>query len=78
VVLYDLKIFPASIESYDKAIEIDENYAEAWNGKALSLYEIGEHKEEIDCYNRAIKIKPNFSEAWTNKGATYLTMEMDD
>ena len=29
VVLYDLKIFPASIESYDKAIEIDENYAEA-------------------------------------------------
>jgi len=56
-VLYDLKIFPASIESYEKAIEIDENSAEAWNGKGLSLYEIGDHEEEIKCYNRALELK---------------------
>ena len=30
------------------------------NGKALSLYEIGEHEEEIDCYDRQLKLIPNF------------------
>ena len=35
--LYNLGKYEEAIKCYDKAIEIDPNYADAWNNKGLAL-----------------------------------------
>jgi tetratricopeptide (TPR) repeat protein len=60
-----------AIQCYDKAIEIDPNYADAWYNKGVTLYRLGKHNDEaIQCYDKAIEIDPNYADAWYNKGVT--------
>jgi tetratricopeptide (TPR) repeat protein len=60
--------FDAAIACYDRAIEIDPNYAYAWYNKGFSLHSLQKYEQAIECYERAIKIDPNYANAWTNKG----------
>jgi hypothetical protein len=34
---------------FDKALDIDEFQAEAWQGKSISLRNLGQHEESEDC-----------------------------
>jgi tetratricopeptide (TPR) repeat protein len=57
-----------AIACYDKAIEINPQYADAYNNKGLSLYYLGNNQEAIACYDKAIEINPYFADAFYNKG----------
>ncbi|HKR74654.1 MAG TPA: tetratricopeptide repeat protein [Candidatus Nitrosocosmicus sp.] len=52
----------------DKAIEINPQYADAYNNKGLSLYYLGNNQEAIACYDKAIESNPYFADAFFNKG----------
>ena len=62
------KKYEKAIECYDKALEINPNYAEAWNNKGVALSKLRRYEEAIECFNRALKINQNDAEAWNNKG----------
>ncbi|MDP2922339.1 MAG: tetratricopeptide repeat protein [Candidatus Omnitrophota bacterium] len=60
-----------AIENYEKAIQIDPNYVEAYNNLGYSYRSIGKYKQAITYYQKAIQIKPNFIPAYANLGALY-------
>ena len=62
-----LKKFDLAIESWDKAIKIQPNFAEAYNNKGGCLVEIKQFENALKNFEAAIKIKPNFAEAYNNK-----------
>ncbi|HYP42420.1 MAG TPA: tetratricopeptide repeat protein, partial [Candidatus Nitrosocosmicus sp.] len=52
----------------DKALEIDQQNADAYYNKGLSLYYSGNHMEAIECYDKALEINPENADAYNNKG----------
>ena len=57
-----------ALELSDKAIELIPNTAEAWYGKAESLYSEERYEEALEAYEKAIGLNPNYAEAWSGKG----------
>jgi tetratricopeptide (TPR) repeat protein len=46
------------MECYDKAIELDPQYADAWSGKASSLLAQSRTEEAIKCFDKAFELDP--------------------
>jgi Flp pilus assembly protein TadD len=44
---------------WQKAIELDKTYAEAWNDLAIGYEQMGKFAEARDAYDTALKIEPN-------------------
>jgi|GEM_PF-1693680 len=58
-----------SIAPFDKAIEIDSQYADAWNKKGIALfYGMLRYDESLECYDQAIKLDSSNPDYWYNKG----------
>jgi len=53
---------------FERVIQLNPNYAEAWYNKGIALGNLGKYDEEVKCYDEAIKINPDYTEAWYNKG----------
>lgn len=64
---YYKKEYEKSIEYYDKALEIDPYYTDAWNNKGLALNNLGKYNEAIEYYDKALEIGPNYALARNNK-----------
>ncbi len=56
--LKDEQHYEQAIAFYDKAIELNDNYDDAWNNKGNVLDDLGQYDDAIGCYDRAIEIKP--------------------
>jgi tetratricopeptide (TPR) repeat protein len=52
-----------AVTSYDKAIAINPDYAEAWFNRGVTLTYLGRHSEAVTSYDKAIAIKPDYAEA---------------
>jgi Tfp pilus assembly protein PilF len=63
----------AAYKEYERALELDESFADAHNAIAI-LYHLSFKKvpEAIKHYERALELRPDFSEAKTNLGNLYL------
>ena len=57
-----------ALESYNKAIELKPDYADAWFGKGVTLWELGRYEEELKAFDKSIELKPDDDSAWYNKG----------
>lgn len=54
--------FDSAINSFDKAISVDPNYANIYLHKALALSDIGRYSESLKCISKSIKLNPkNFA-----------------
>ena len=62
--------YEEAIQAYNKAIELNQSYAEAWLDKASALSQLGKLDEAIKACDKAIEIKPR-AIAWFNKGAIF-------
>jgi tetratricopeptide (TPR) repeat protein len=60
-----------AIEHYQKALEINPDYAEAHNDLGTVFLKQGQSREAIGCYRRALEINPDFAEAYYNLGCAY-------
>jgi tetratricopeptide (TPR) repeat protein len=63
--LYDQDKKEEAVQAYDKAIELNPQYVEAWVAKGKAVSGFG---ESIACFDEAIKINPNYVKAWDEKG----------
>ncbi|MCJ7444802.1 MAG: tetratricopeptide repeat protein [Methanotrichaceae archaeon] len=60
--------FDEAIQAYDKAIDLDPNFAKGWKTKGSALFGLGKYDEAIAAYDKAIQLDPNDAEAWNNTG----------
>ncbi|MBD2041088.1 CHAT domain-containing protein [Microcoleus sp. FACHB-672] len=58
----------AALASYNRALEIEPTYHDAWSNRGSVLGELGRFEEALLCYNRAIEIEPASHIVWINKG----------
>ena len=68
----------SAIEDYSKAIEIDPDYAEAYNNRGFVYDVMGEYGQAIDDFNKAIELVPDYAKAYYNRGVTYVKQGRND
>ncbi|GBO52752.1 hypothetical protein APA_421 [Pseudanabaena sp. lw0831] len=66
-ILYDLKRYPEAIVAYEKAVQIDPQYARAMYSQGLVLEELGRDREALQSYNRALVLYPDWEEVKQSK-----------
>ena len=57
-----------AVADYDKAIELDSNYDQAYYNRAFSKYLLKDYKGAIADYNSVIALNPLSSNAFNNRG----------
>jgi tetratricopeptide (TPR) repeat protein len=57
-----------AIACYDKAIEFDPYFHEAWNNHGVALCNLNRSEEAITSFDKAIALKPEKYEVWDNRG----------
>ncbi len=60
--------FIGAIASYDRALEIQPDFHQAWYGRGFALDDLGRLEEAIASYDRALEIKPDKHQAWSKRG----------
>ncbi|MEG4351972.1 tetratricopeptide repeat protein [Microcoleus sp. LAD1_D3] len=59
-----------AIAAFEKALEINPEDYDAWNGRGITLNGLGRNSEAIIALEKALEINPNFHIAWNNLGLT--------
>ena len=55
---------------FEKAVEIDPNYAEAWYQAGFSYGMLGKHEDALKASKQAAKLRPEWTETYVNIGAS--------
>jgi tetratricopeptide (TPR) repeat protein len=63
-----------ALAAYGRAIALDPNYANAYNGKGNALRTLERYDEALEAYEQAIRLNPRQFGAYTNKGSTLYTI----
>ena len=70
--------FQKSKSCYEKAIQINPDYAEAHNNLGAVFKELGEFQKAISCYEKAIQINPDYADAYDNLGSILVSLKKFD
>ena len=68
--LHKLARLDEALESYDKALAIEPDNAEALNNRGLVLHELERFEEALESYDQALASRPDFANALNNRGNT--------
>ena len=66
--------YKEAAEYYQKAVAIDEGYAEAYSNLGYAYRKLGEFDKAIISYKQAIELKPDLAEAHEYIGEAYAEM----
>lgn len=70
--------YEEAINHYEKAIELDPKYSDAYSGMAKAYNDNGEPGQAVSFYNQAIEVKPNYWAGYRDLGVHYYYRgEMD-
>jgi hypothetical protein len=73
--MQELKQFDAAVASYDKAIALKPDYAEAYYNRGNALQELKQFDAAVASYDKAIALKPDYAEAYYNRGHLRLVLK---
>lgn len=76
VTLFNEDLFNDSVQAYDKAIEMNPQFAEAFNNKGIDLGLLGRYDDALKALSNATTINSTYAEAWYNMGVI-LDMKSD-
>ena len=65
----------AAVRSFDKALKLDPDYVDAWVGKGVTLYDLGDCFQAITCLNEAVRLNSKSFKARYNRGKCYLSIK---
>lgn len=68
----------AAIRCFDKALNLNPDYVEAWVRKGVTLLDIGEDYDAQVCLNKAVKLSPKSFKARYNRGKCLLKLKYYD
>ena len=63
--------YEQAIQEYDKAIELNPNFAKAYCNRGWSYLSLGEKERAIQDYSKAIALNPNLVNAYNERGIAY-------
>jgi tetratricopeptide (TPR) repeat protein len=70
--------YDEAIDDYNQTIQVEPNYAAAYNNRGRSYYAKGDYDMAIADFNQAIALDPNYADAYNNRGrAYYAKADMD-
>ncbi|MCK9614063.1 MAG: tetratricopeptide repeat protein [Candidatus Omnitrophica bacterium] len=68
---YEEHKYDEAITEYNKAIELNPNYAEAYNNRGVAYNVKGSYDQAISDFTRAIEINPSYAEAYYDRAVAY-------
>ncbi len=68
------KRFREAAAHFRRAVDLRENFPEAWNELGYALRQNGEYEQAIAAYDRALKLRPDFPEALEYLGEAYVKL----
>jgi hypothetical protein len=68
-VLSDLNRAEEALASFDRAIALKPDYAEAYYNRGNALRDLTRHRDALASYEQAIALKPKYADAYNNYGA---------
>jgi len=74
-VLYLAGQYKAALESYEKVILLNPDYAEAHCNRGIILYNFQQYQAALESYDKAILLKPDYVEALNNRGNTLHALQ---
>jgi tetratricopeptide (TPR) repeat protein len=66
--LYQADNFSASMQAYQKVLDIRPQDAEAWNNMGIDLGMLGRYDDALAAFDKATTINQMYAEAWFNMG----------
>jgi tetratricopeptide (TPR) repeat protein len=60
--------YPQAVESFTRAIELDPDYAEAWNRRGTTYYLMGRYEASLDDIERVLELEPRHFGALAGRG----------
>jgi tetratricopeptide (TPR) repeat protein len=57
-----------ALEIYDRLIQLNSHYVDAYSNSGLVLQDLGRLDEAVKSYDKAIELKPDYAEAYYNRG----------
>jgi tetratricopeptide (TPR) repeat protein len=78
VALHYLLKYDEALRTYDKAIEINPKYADAYNNKGNVYKDLEKQEEALKCYDKAIEIDPEEGDFYYSKGNALYTFKRYD
>jgi tetratricopeptide (TPR) repeat protein len=67
--LLNAKKFPEALESFDRAVQLKPDFAEAWNNLGVTSM-LTRKGSPADVFEKAIVLNPRYAEAWNNLGVS--------
>ena len=66
-----------AIEEFDKAIDLDPNYAVAYNGRGYAYNKAGQYQNAINDYTMAVQLDSDYATAWlyNERGVSYYLLD---
>ncbi|MCK5633185.1 tetratricopeptide repeat protein, partial [bacterium] len=71
---FSIRDYGKALIQFEKAVKMDNQAVEAYNGLGLIYEKKGEYESAINYYNKVLEIKPNKAEAYSNRGVVYKSM----
>lgn len=68
------KDYAQALTSYDTAIRLNPQLAEAYNNRGIVKYELGQFFAAVEDYTKAINLKSNYTDALNNRGNAYAAL----
>lgn len=65
----------AALANFNKALELDPTFLDAWVRKGVTLYDQEDYYESMKCFNKAIELSPNSFKALYNRGKNRLRLD---
>jgi tetratricopeptide (TPR) repeat protein len=66
--------FARALPFFEKAVEVDANYAEAWYQAGFSYGMLGRHQDALKASKQAARLRPDWSETYVNIGASSFAL----
>ena len=64
-------LYKQAITEFNKAVELDPEYAMVYNNRGNAYWNKGNFDRAIADYDKAIKLDPEYAEAYSNRGFVY-------
>jgi len=71
---YWVKNIQRAIQDYDKSIQINPQFAEAYFNRGATYSDLGDYQSAIQDFDKVIQINPQDAEAYYNRGTTYANL----
>ena len=74
--LYDRAHYQEALQAYERAVQLDPNFAEAHDARGDALSSLQRSQEALAAYEQAIQLDPNYAHAYEGEGNVFYNLKL--